>query len=677
MKTLFKFIAISALVVVLLVAIAFAATFFLIDSNFIKTQLTARIQEKIGGTLTINDVKIYPLPIIRVAATDIVWKNSEKGVAADIERLAVRFPAYQLIGNGPINATVALINPSIQLTTPAAALSPAQWYNTTQPAATDTTAPVLTQNAPSSSPKSGSFQDRVRERLVVHRLIIEDGDFSSARTGQAKIAISDIALDVGPLALGATAEQRISIDFSADVKEGPVTGPIAAKGDIATTPTAGIVNLSGLSLSLWNATVTLDGTIENLHTIPKFTLTLDTQGLDPKTLQIPGLQEKLAGVEGPLTASLHLTGSGKDAQAIKASTSGDGKLSIAAFAIPEKQMRLDGITLTAAFGNGRIRLTPLHIDTLSLDSPKLALKNVVLNASIADEDDIAIDSLTTELLNGTLQVHGILGSLKTTPTFDIQANGNRLDLSLLPPSPTKKASDYKIGGIAQLNLSAKGSAPDPSKLKEGIHANGGFVINDMPLPEMDLSKQGSKRQLPPPLAARAEEQMAKIQPVIEKTLSVKKLDRFSGTVAYTNGNITLTDTVAVNPNFEVRLAGTINANRALNLDGNLFIAKARTDELIKTQSLAGGVAAGLAEPDGRMKIPFAVEGSSDKPQVKLDYGEIAQKLVKSAVETGAVREQIKQNIQQGGAPARETIQKGVEEIKKGGPKKVLENIFGR
>ncbi len=760
------------LAVILLIAGALWVVISRVDESLVKGRVISALEARLGGKVSIEDAALSPFPRFSLDLKSLQWESPpEKGVSLTVEKVSVRFSLLAVLGEGPIEATLALHKPLLVLhKAPAVGLAMPVPYRVV--AVSDSTSggfPIVYAAldgegaAPAPAKEESSFGERIGKRVVLSELEVSQGTVVSESAGAKSTAVENLNLDFGPFSFDAAKVQTVDLDLSFDLLEGPLQGPMALKGafevraaegklllqdtelsllkekfqvsgtvsdwsrenpdqaliDLAIKNPAfdigkwsaltkakegspklsgvlavdlavkerlgalkamsathalpstlalsadidfpklamgdetlqnghltanlasGILNLKTLRLALAGGSAEASGTVSNLSAVPSFNLALNLKGVNPKQSPLPAVREKLQGVEGTLSASLQLSGQGKTQEEIGQSLSGSGNVELSTISIPERKLSLSGVRAELKFSPGEVFFDPLTIQAVNLEDPKMVLQNVKLKARYA-QDILTVESLGASLLGGTLQLNGDVRSMKTASAFEVTMRADGLDLSKLPPKPGTPAGGYHLGGTAMFSVRANGVGKTPRDMQQGIKASGNFEVRNMPLPAVDMASRMGKKQAPAPVAARLE----KLKPHLQEVMSVKRLDRFSGSVQYTGGAVHLADTLAVNPNYTVKINGDVSAQKALNLEGQFYIVKAQADAMVQTEPLLQGV----REPDGRLRFPFTVHGTADTPKVEIDYREIVPQMIRGAI--------LQNSPGQGG-----------------GPRKIIEQIF--
>lgn len=705
-----KKLLVGVLVVIVLVIAGLFIAVSLIDTNRFKQPIVQNVEAKLGGKFNLEGISISPFPTIQFKIRGIDWQKPEAGLKAHIDTVILKIPYHELL-RGAIDTTLVFKKPTVELIRASSAYIDRNGQAPYRLAsAPDTTTPPKT-------PESSRTAAIVR-RIVVKKFSIAEGAVL-VQTGETKsAAVENIALSIGPLALDESKVQKIDIDFNCDVTEGPLKGPVALFGNLEFNLPEGTIRLNEFSLELWKEKLEATGEVRNFRREnvddALLTLQLKNSALDiQKWLSVKN-PEQAKDVEGAIAVTVdvkdrlgslktmsqqqkisptleakidldfpnlkikgeRLSEGKMQISAQNGALSGNGRIALATLRLPEKKIQADGIQINfgfqgSSFSEIAAQVNPVTISTIALEDPALTVNKLSLTGKYTG-DTLTVDNLSTELLGGTLHATGEVSQLKTTPRLAILADASNLDLAMLPQKSDKKPDDYRIGGIARFELSATASGSQPQDLQNNLNATGSFDVADLPLPAIDLKSKLGDRQIPALLAPKINQKIDTLIPAVEKIVSVNKLQSLSGQIAYHGGAMTLSKAVAKNVNYNVHMDGTVSKDRTLDMAGELFIIKERSDELVAELQLAKG----LTLENGQMRFPFTVTGPLDTPETKLNYQEIVTAMIQSGALQEAVKEQgkaIRETVEQirkgEGAPLKDVIKKQ--------PKKILENFLQR
>ncbi|MDB6445019.1 MULTISPECIES: AsmA family protein [unclassified Pseudomonas] len=206
-----------------------------------------------------------------------------------------------------------------------------------------------------------------------------------------------------------------------------------------------------------------------------------------------------------------------------------------------------------AWSNERLfpveRLSKLDIDAdltfgqLILD--RLPIENAALKAT-GQNGLLTLENLRGDLYNGNFEAKGTLDVRQPTPQLNLQTRINRVPAEKIIESQGKTPP---VKGLVTLNSAVTASGNSQKALIESLNGTAGFVINDGVL-----------------LNANLEQQLCKgIALLNRKNLSGEPRGKDTP-FQQLNGNLTLRNGVASNPDLKVRVPGmTVNGNGDIDL----------------------------------------------------------------------------------------------------------------
>ncbi|SFW81777.1 AsmA protein [Pseudomonas sp. NFACC09-4] len=206
-----------------------------------------------------------------------------------------------------------------------------------------------------------------------------------------------------------------------------------------------------------------------------------------------------------------------------------------------------------AWSNDRLfpveRLSKLDIDAdltfgqLILD--RLPIENAALKAT-GQNGLLTLENLRGDLYNGNFEAKGTLDVRQPTPQLNLQTRINRVPAEKIIESQGKTPP---VKGLVTLNSAVTASGNSQKALIESLNGTAGFVINDGVL-----------------LNANLEQQLCKgIALLNRKNLSGEPRGKDTP-FQQLNGNLTLRNGVASNPDLKVRVPGmTVNGNGDIDL----------------------------------------------------------------------------------------------------------------
>jgi len=206
-----------------------------------------------------------------------------------------------------------------------------------------------------------------------------------------------------------------------------------------------------------------------------------------------------------------------------------------------------------AWSNDRLfpveRLSKLDIDAdltfgqLVLD--KLPIENAALKAT-GQGGLLTLENLRGDLYNGNFEAKGTLDVRQPTPQLNLQTRINRVPAEKIIESQGKTPP---VKGLVTLNSAVTASGNSQKALIESLNGTAGFVINDGVL-----------------LNANLEQQLCRgIALLNRQNLSGEPRGKDTP-FQQLNGNLTLRNGVASNPDLKVRVPGmTVNGNGDIDL----------------------------------------------------------------------------------------------------------------
>lgn len=206
-----------------------------------------------------------------------------------------------------------------------------------------------------------------------------------------------------------------------------------------------------------------------------------------------------------------------------------------------------------AWSNERLfpveRLSKLDIDAdltfgqLILD--RLPIENAAFKAT-GQNGLLTLENLRGDLYNGNFEAKGTLDVRQPTPQLNLQTRINRVPAEKIIESQGKTPP---VKGLVTLNSAVTASGNSQKALIESLNGTAGFVINDGVL-----------------LNANLEQQLCKgIALLNRKNLSGEPRGKDTP-FQQLNGNLTLRNGVASNPDLKVRVPGmTVNGNGDIDL----------------------------------------------------------------------------------------------------------------
>lgn len=224
------------------------------------------------------------------------------------------------------------------------------------------------------------------------------------------------------------------------------------------------------------------------------------------------------------------------------------------------------------------------------------------------------------VLGGTVTGSGLLQSRESKASFTLRPSAKNLDLAQVLPQKIPRVPE--IAGEMDLEAQVAGEGKDWQEAWQTMQGNGRLevhrgVIKNFNFAENVLSNISGLPGIGKLLSTR---------PSVVKDPVIQRRDTpfQAGSSSFTinDGRIDVQDLVLTAPEFEIRGDGALGPERALKLSASLAMSRQFSRELTQEHPNTRF----LLDPDGRLIVPFRVEGTTERPQLRPDLRRLAESI---------------------------------------------------
>ncbi|TFG59330.1 MAG: hypothetical protein E4H32_10300 [Nitrospirales bacterium] len=289
-----------------------------------------------------------------------------------------------------------------------------------------------------------------------------------------------------------------------------------------------------------------------------------------------------------------------------------------AFLIPKKPsgpsagVRIDPLTFDFQLGGSTIHLsgqgTPGRLN-LSGEAPTLSSQDFPLTLSVQHPFSLEhirfetviqgarvdLVSLNAQAFKGNLEAHGTWDGTLPVPMLSLQ--GNFTNFAVEPMMQAVRSSSLSLTGMGELHWSVAGAW-----LPSGYPNLNGPVrlrIRDGQLVGFD--------------AVQAIEEALQLPGLMEESTGATKFSLIDTKAELEDSGLVIRQLTLEAPDFSMTGVGSIGFDRSLKLQGNLATSPAIGDRIIQRFPMAK-----VARHQGRLVLPFTVNGTVHEPVLQLD-----------------------------------------------------------
>jgi AsmA protein len=515
MKTTFKWAAIAAVALVVVVIAALLIIPAFIDVNRYKPELEKFVSEATGRTLSVGgDVRLSLFPWAGVSFSDLKLGNTPAFTEKDflaVKSFDVRVKLLPLLFKQVEMDRVVILEPRVFLVSNKDGR--VSWDFGAKPAETQPSAPPDAAPARTGLPLPS---------LKVGELSIQNGQLTLIDHAKgSRREISRLNLSLKDVSL----ERPVHFSFSASFNQKPLSvegrfGPVGANIG------QGAVPLEVKADAFGQLKLQLKGSVENLLAAPRANLAIESNEFSPRKLFAEIGQPLPATADAKVLERLAFRAAVKvDAKAVSVS---DGSLTLddstLTFTLNAREfskpnltfdLKLDQIDVDrylppkAAVGQKKapegqatpsggepVQATPKKTDftplrQLVMDGNVAAGKLTVNKARLeevrlktaAKNGVLSLDPLTMNLYRGTAAGKAVVNVKGDSPVTDVQLN---LDKVQVHPLLKDLAGKDFLEGAAQAQITLSMTGDDPARIKQTLDGKGRFVFSDGAIIGVDL-----------------------------------------------------------------------------------------------------------------------------------------------------------------------------------------------
>jgi hypothetical protein len=232
-----------------------------------------------------------------------------------------------------------------------------------------------------------------------------------------------------------------------------------------------------------------------------------------------------------------------------------------------------------------------------------------------------LERFSLQTLGGAVTGSALLQSRGSKTSFTLRPAAKNLDLGQIVPKRIS-GSVPEIDGAMNLEAHVTGHGKDWSEAWRAMQGNGRVVIQrgvirNFNFAENVLSNISGLPGIGRLLSARP---ASAKNPVIERRDTPFEAAGSSFTIG--GGKIELQDLILTAPEFEIRGDGSFGPERALRLSARLAMSSQFSRELAKEHTNIRF----LMDREGRLVVPFRVEGTPERPQLRPDLRRLAESI---------------------------------------------------
>jgi hypothetical protein len=236
-------------------------------------------------------------------------------------------------------------------------------------------------------------------------------------------------------------------------------------------------------------------------------------------------------------------------------------------------------------------------------------------------DTLNLRRFSLRTLGGAVTGSGLLRSQGNKSSFTLRPSAKNLDLAEVFPQKVS-SSVPEIAGEMNLEADIAGQGkgwPEAWRAMQGsgrVEVHRG-VIKNFNFAENVLSNVSGLPGIGKLLSTRPSTVK---DPVIQRRDTPFQAIGSSFTIS--DGKIDVRDLVLTAPEFEIRGDGTLGPERGLKLSASLAMSPQFSREITKEHPNTRF----LLDPDGRLVVPFRVEGTPERPQLRPDLRRLAESI---------------------------------------------------
>lgn len=248
-----------------------------------------------------------------------------------------------------------------------------------------------------------------------------------------------------------------------------------------------------------------------------------------------------------------------------------------------------------------------------------------------------LEDISFRFLNGQMKAKGYYDMSKTTPSFNFNTSVQGLNITNLIKTLFTSESEH-IEGVTNLSLNISGKGSTWEQISNSLNGLGNMELTegrfrDFNLAEEVLTGLTGIQGLSNLISSEIENKY----PEIFKTTSTVFYN-MKTPIKIVNGRINFNELLLRSSNYLVKGDGWLSLNKKVKASGFLTLAESLSEDLASRIELVKY----LNDEQGRVKIPFVIDGTIPGITPSPDLSTVAEILRKAAVDRG--KEQIKKKL---------------------------------
>ncbi|MBI2608747.1 MAG: AsmA family protein [Deltaproteobacteria bacterium] len=237
----------------------------------------------------------------------------------------------------------------------------------------------------------------------------------------------------------------------------------------------------------------------------------------------------------------------------------------------------------------------------SLKIDKLITQNYVvdnIDASLNySHESLSLQNLSFSSMNGSFKAQAQARDVFHSKPLIFSGKVQKLDVNKLFTSFSKETKDNLFGSLfADFNLRTRGLRK--KEVLSNLNGSGHMTILEGSFSTLKIGEAIRENLKGNPLFANS--------PIFNQDFG-EKFEKAEANFNVRNERINLTDLVVISPNYQFSARGEVYFNENLNLNGFIRFPA----DLVTNGEL-------LADNAGKIRVPFSVQGTFQKPQVSVD-----------------------------------------------------------
>lgn len=271
-------------------------------------------------------------------------------------------------------------------------------------------------------------------------------------------------------------------------------------------------------------------------------------------------------------------------------------------------------------------------------------------------DSMSFKNLSFQAMNGNVRATGAWEAGADSQRLQLESDIDAVDLKALLSQKFPKFKDHMEGRI-NLKANLRGESKNGANLQESLQGEGetqvrGGALKDFNLVERVLSKVSGLPGFSNQLSSRLSQRHSNLLQRRDTPF-----DTLAANFTVKQGRIYTENLLLATPDFNIHAEGWLGLDKTMKWNGTLVMSPQLTQELIQEHKNVRY----LTDREGRLAIPFRLEGILPHVQARPDIQALSEMILKGLGQKGSARtgEDDKDSKKK---TRRELIQKGMEQL---------------